>query len=89
METTPVTTAIRAEKPLDDRIETAQALDDLPVNKKTTEYGNAQLKSSLDRLSYFQAVVAFKKAALICLVAAFTAATDGGCYVLSRVCLVI
>jgi hypothetical protein len=49
----------------------------LELNDKPTEYLDAQLKSSLDNLTTPQAIKTFKRAALICLIAGFSAATEG------------
>lgn len=39
--------------------------------------GEVQLKSTLDRLSFWQAVSVYRKTVGICFIAAFCAATDG------------
>lgn len=48
-----------------------------PAFTKPTEYGENQLKSDLDRLPILKAIATFRKTAFICLIAGFTAATDG------------
>lgn len=71
------TTFTGEDKAIGDHIEVAPGISNDVARPKPTEFSDTQLKSNLDQLPLLKAIAIFKKTTLICLIAGFTAATDG------------
>lgn len=59
--------------------------DGLPPSstQKSTEFGDRQMKSDFDHLTVRQTISVYRRAIVICFLAAFTASTDGESYALA------